>query len=148
MLSEQGKESVIAMLEPGSFFGEGCLAEQLARMFTATAVGNSILVRIDKQAMIRVLHEEPSFSELFLTYLPSRDSLTRARSDAYIFLGHDVFPAMPTYVQFCSIAYTPYTVEAPPNQQPVCTIDQFIYYAGVTVANAPPYRLKSAAQRQ
>jgi CRP/FNR family transcriptional regulator, cyclic AMP receptor protein len=70
VLSEQGKEAVIAMLEPGSFFGEGCLAGQLACMATATAVGNSVL---DKQAMIRVLHDEPSFSELFLTYLLSRN---------------------------------------------------------------------------
>ena len=72
-VSEQGKEAVIAMLEPGSFFGEGCLAGQLVYMATATAVGNSTLVRIDKQAMIRVLHDEPSFSELFLTHLLSRN---------------------------------------------------------------------------
>jgi CRP/FNR family transcriptional regulator, cyclic AMP receptor protein len=73
VLSEQGKEAVIAMLEPGSFFGEGCLAGQATCMATAIAVGNSILVRIDKQTMIRVLHDEPSFSELFLKYLLSRN---------------------------------------------------------------------------
>ncbi|HSL03653.1 MAG TPA: Crp/Fnr family transcriptional regulator [Nitrospiraceae bacterium] len=73
VLSEQGKEAVIAMLESGSFFGEGCLAGQLVCMATATAVGNSALIRIDKQAMIRVLHDEPSFSELFLTHLLSRN---------------------------------------------------------------------------
>ena len=61
------------MLEPGSFFGEGCLAGQLTCMATATAIGSSVLVRIDKQAMIRVLHDEPSFSELFLTHLLSRN---------------------------------------------------------------------------
>jgi CRP/FNR family transcriptional regulator, cyclic AMP receptor protein len=73
VVSEQGKEAVIAMLEPGSFFGEGCLAGQLVCMATATAMGNSALIRIDKQAMIRVLHDEPSFSKLFLTYLLSRN---------------------------------------------------------------------------
>ncbi|THI88877.1 MAG: Crp/Fnr family transcriptional regulator [Nitrospira sp. CG24A] len=73
VLSEQGKEAIIAMLEPGSFFGEGCLAGQLTCMATATAIGSSVLIRIDKQAMIRVLHDEPSFSELFLTHLLSRN---------------------------------------------------------------------------
>jgi CRP/FNR family transcriptional regulator, cyclic AMP receptor protein len=73
VVSEQGKEAVIAILEPGSFFGEGCLAGQLVCMATATAMGNSALIRIDKQAMIRVLHDEPSFSKLFLTYLLSRN---------------------------------------------------------------------------
>ena len=73
VLSEQGKEAIIAMLEPGSFFGEGCLAGQLIHMATATALEKSVLVRIDKQAMIRVLHDEPSFSELFLAYLLSRN---------------------------------------------------------------------------
>ena len=60
VVSQQGKEAVIAILEPGSFFGEGCLAGQLVCMATATAVEDSTLVRIDKTAMIRVLHDEPS----------------------------------------------------------------------------------------
>ncbi len=73
VLSEQGKEAVIAMLEPGSFFGEGCLAGQLTYMATAITVENSVLVCMAKQTMILVLHDEPSFSELFLTYLLSRN---------------------------------------------------------------------------
>lgn len=73
VLSEQGKEAVIAMLEPGSFFGEGCLAGHLVCLATATAVKYSSVVRIDKQTMIRVLHDEPSFSELFLAFLLSRN---------------------------------------------------------------------------
>ena len=73
ILSQQGKEAVVAMLEQGSFLGEGCLAGQLVCMATATAVENSTLVRIDKQAMIRVLHDDPAFSELFLAYLLSRN---------------------------------------------------------------------------
>jgi CRP/FNR family transcriptional regulator, cyclic AMP receptor protein len=69
VVSQQGKEAVIAILERGAFFGESCLAGQAVRTATATAVENSSLVRIDKDAMIRVLHEEPAFAELFMTYL-------------------------------------------------------------------------------
>ena len=71
--SSQGKEVIIAMLEPGAFFGEGCLAGQLVCMVTAAATEKSTVVRIDKQAMIRVLQDEPAFSELFLAYLLSRN---------------------------------------------------------------------------
>jgi CRP-like cAMP-binding protein len=73
VVSPQGKEAVVAMLEPGSFFGEGCLAAQLVCMTTATAMEDSTLVRIDKQAMVRTLHDEPTFSALFLTYLLARN---------------------------------------------------------------------------
>jgi CRP/FNR family transcriptional regulator, cyclic AMP receptor protein len=73
VVSQQGKEAVVAILEQGGFFGEGCLAGQLVCMATATALEDSSLVRIDKQAMIRVLHSEPTFSELFLAYLLSRN---------------------------------------------------------------------------
>jgi CRP-like cAMP-binding protein len=69
VLSQQGKEAVIAILEEGSFFGESCLAGQTVRTATATALEDSGVVRIDKGAMIRVLHEEPSFAELFMSYL-------------------------------------------------------------------------------
>ena len=73
VVSQQGKEAVVAILEQGGFFGEGCLAGQLVYMTTATATEDSTLVRIDKQAMIRVLHNEPSFSALFLAYLLARN---------------------------------------------------------------------------
>ena len=73
VVSQQGKEAVVAMLERGSFFGEGCLAGQLVCMATATALDNSSIVRIDKQAMIDVLHNEPAFSELFLAHLLTRN---------------------------------------------------------------------------
>jgi CRP/FNR family cyclic AMP-dependent transcriptional regulator len=69
VVSKQGKEAVVAILERGAFFGESCLAGQLIRTATATAVEDSTIVRIDKDAMIRVLHEEPTFAELFMTYL-------------------------------------------------------------------------------
>jgi CRP-like cAMP-binding protein len=71
--SSQGNEAIVALLEPGAFFGEGCLAGQLVCMATAAAAETSTLVRIDKQAMIRVLHDEPTFSELFLAYLLNRN---------------------------------------------------------------------------
>ena len=73
VVSQQGKEAVVAMLERGNFFGEGCLAGQLVCMATATSLDNSSIVRIDKQAMIDVLHNEPAFSELFMLHLMARN---------------------------------------------------------------------------
>ena len=69
VVSQQGKEAVIAILERGAFFGESCLAGQAVRTATATAVEESSIVRIDKSAMISVLHEEPAFAQLFMAYL-------------------------------------------------------------------------------
>ena len=73
VVSRQGKEAVVAMLERGNFFGEGCLAGQQVRMATATSLDNSSIVRIDKQAMIDVLYDEPAFSELFMSHLLTRN---------------------------------------------------------------------------
>ena len=73
VVSQQGKEAVVAMLERGHFFGEGCLAGQLVCMATATALDHASIVRIDKQAMIDVLHNEPAFSELFMAHLLTRN---------------------------------------------------------------------------
>ena len=73
VVSRQGKEAVVAMLQRGTFFGEGCLAGHLVCMATATSLENSSIVRIDKQAMIDVLHNEPAFSELFMSHLLSRN---------------------------------------------------------------------------
>jgi CRP/FNR family transcriptional regulator, cyclic AMP receptor protein len=73
VVSHQGKEAVVAILEPGSFFGEACLAGESLRLATATALENTTIVRIAKQAMIDVLHEQPAFSELFMAYLLSRN---------------------------------------------------------------------------
>jgi CRP-like cAMP-binding protein len=73
VLSQQGKEAVVGILEQGSFFGEGCLGGQLTCVATATALDASMIVRIDKAAMIRVLHYESSFSELFMACLLSRN---------------------------------------------------------------------------
>ena len=69
VVSKQGKEAVIAILEGGAFFGESCLAGQSLRTATATALEESDIMRVDKGVMLRVLHEEPTFAELFMTYL-------------------------------------------------------------------------------
>jgi CRP-like cAMP-binding protein len=73
VVSQQGKEAVVAILGHGDFFGEGSLAGQLVYTATATAIDACMIVRIDRAAMIRVLHDEPSFSNLFMTYLLSRN---------------------------------------------------------------------------
>ena len=73
MVLSEGKVAIVAILEQGAFFGEGCLAGQLVHMATATSLENSSIVRIDKQAMIDTLHNEPTFSELFLAYLLARN---------------------------------------------------------------------------
>jgi CRP-like cAMP-binding protein len=78
VVSAQGKEAVIALLEAEAFFGEGCLAGQPLRMATATALTDCTLMRIEKPAMLRVLHAEPAFSALFMAYLLSRNSRIEA----------------------------------------------------------------------
>jgi CRP/FNR family cyclic AMP-dependent transcriptional regulator len=71
--SQQGKEAIVAILGDGDFFGEGCLAGQLLRIATATAMTDCTLARIEKSLMARVLHEQHDFSELFVTHLLSRN---------------------------------------------------------------------------
>jgi CRP/FNR family cyclic AMP-dependent transcriptional regulator len=73
VVSELGKEAVIAMLAAGDFFGEGCLAGQKLRMATVVAVTESVIIRMDKANAIRVIHEEPRFAESFISYLLARN---------------------------------------------------------------------------
>jgi CRP/FNR family cyclic AMP-dependent transcriptional regulator len=73
IVSNNGKEAIIAILGPGDFLGEGCLAGRPVCLATATAMSDCSIVRLEKAAMIRVLHDEPAFSELFLAYLLSRN---------------------------------------------------------------------------
>ena len=73
VLSEAGKEAVIAMLGPGEFFGEGALAAQPVRMATATAMGASRILVIEKQQMIRLLHKQHDLSDRFITYILARN---------------------------------------------------------------------------
>jgi CRP-like cAMP-binding protein len=72
VISQQGKEAIIAILGAGEFFGEGCLAGQPLRVSTAVAVSDCTLYRIEKQLMVRLLHEQDEISELFITHLLSR----------------------------------------------------------------------------
>jgi len=73
VLSKIGKEAVIAMLGPGDFFGERTLAGHTIRIETATAVMASSVLVIEKEAMIRLLHEEPAFSDRFISHMLSRN---------------------------------------------------------------------------
>jgi CRP/FNR family transcriptional regulator, cyclic AMP receptor protein len=73
VLSPQGKQAVIALLGPGDFFGEGCLAGQPTRMATATTLVECSIVRLPKSTMIQALHRDSVFAGLFTTYLLSRN---------------------------------------------------------------------------
>ena len=73
VVSQRGKEAVIALMDAGSFFGEGCLAGKLVRLTSATVVDESTIVRIDKQVMIQMLENEPTFSSMFLEHILARN---------------------------------------------------------------------------
>src|ERR1700716_733900 len=72
VVSEQGKEAVVAMLETNDFFGEGCLAGQAQRIATVATMTDSVIMRLEKAAIVRVIHQEPAFSEMFIAHLLSR----------------------------------------------------------------------------
>ena len=72
VVSAQGKEAVVALLGVDEFFGEGCLAGQPRRIATATAMMECEIMRLEKAAILRVLREEPSFSEMFVSHLLAR----------------------------------------------------------------------------
>ena len=73
VLSSVGKEAVVAMLGPGDFLGEGCLAGQALRMGTAKAVMRTALLRIPKREMVRMLHEHSEFSDRFIAHMLTRN---------------------------------------------------------------------------
>jgi len=73
VVSERGKEATIAILNPGDFFGEGCLTGQLLRLCTATAMTDCSVMRIAKTSMMEVLHREHAFSDMFVKYLLTRN---------------------------------------------------------------------------
>jgi CRP/FNR family cyclic AMP-dependent transcriptional regulator len=72
IVSEQGKEAVIAILGPDEFFGESCLAGQVLRIAAASTIVDSTIVRLEKLAIVRLIHQEPAFSEMFIAHLLSR----------------------------------------------------------------------------
>jgi CRP-like cAMP-binding protein len=76
--SEQGKEAVVGILGQGEFFGEGCLNGQSLRLATAKAMVESEVMRVSKAEMVRVLHAEPAFGELFTAHLLTRNSRVEA----------------------------------------------------------------------
>ena len=74
VVSEEGKEAVVALLGTGDFFGEGCLTGQPQRLATVSTLTECVIVRISKTDITRVIHEEPAFAELFISHLLARNS--------------------------------------------------------------------------
>jgi CRP/FNR family transcriptional regulator, cyclic AMP receptor protein len=72
-LSPHAKEAVVAILGPGDFFGEACLAGQPLRIATVVVMADSVIARLEKVAVVRALHEELSFAEMFMTHLLARN---------------------------------------------------------------------------
>ena len=72
VVSHNGKEAVVAILGEGDFFGEGCLAHQALRMSTATSMEDCWVMKLEKARVVRLLHDEPAFSEVFVAHLLSR----------------------------------------------------------------------------
>jgi CRP/FNR family cyclic AMP-dependent transcriptional regulator len=78
VLSEQGKEAVVGILETNDFFGEGCLTGKTRRLATVSAITKCVIARITKLDIIRVIHEEPAFAELFIAHLLARSGRVQA----------------------------------------------------------------------
>jgi CRP/FNR family cyclic AMP-dependent transcriptional regulator len=74
VISEAGKEAVVALHGKGDFFGEGCLTGQPLRLATVVAMTDCSIMRFGKATMVRVLHDEPKFSEMFVSYLLARNA--------------------------------------------------------------------------
>jgi CRP/FNR family cyclic AMP-dependent transcriptional regulator len=74
IVSERGKEAVVALHGKGDFFGEGCLTGQPLRLATAATMTDSVITRLEKAAIVRVLHDEPDFSEMFMAHLLARNA--------------------------------------------------------------------------
>jgi CRP/FNR family cyclic AMP-dependent transcriptional regulator len=72
VVSEQGKEAVVAILGTNEFFGEGCLVGQVQRIASVATMTDSVIVRLEKAAIVRVIHQEPAFSEMFIAHLVGR----------------------------------------------------------------------------
>jgi CRP-like cAMP-binding protein len=72
VVSEQGKEAVVAILGANEFFGEGCLAGQVQRIATVATLADSVIMQLEKAAIVGVIHREPAFSEMFIAHLLGR----------------------------------------------------------------------------
>jgi CRP/FNR family cyclic AMP-dependent transcriptional regulator len=73
VISQRGREAIVAMLGPGDFFGEGCLAGQPVRMGSATAITDSRVLLVDKAQMVSLLHQQHAFSDRFITHMLARN---------------------------------------------------------------------------
>jgi CRP/FNR family transcriptional regulator, cyclic AMP receptor protein len=73
VISETGKEAVVALLGSGDFFGEGCLAGQPVRMATATAIAETTVLIVEKRRMLQLLHDQSGFSDRFITHMLARN---------------------------------------------------------------------------
>ena len=78
VISQAGKEAVVALHGKGDFFGEGCLNSQPLRLATVTAMTECVIMRLAKAAIVRVLRDEPKFSEMFMSYLLARNARVEA----------------------------------------------------------------------
>ena len=78
VVSKQGKEAVVALLAPGDFFGEGCLAGQAVRLATVITLSTCAITRIPKAEIVGIIHSEPAFAELFISHLLARNSRVEA----------------------------------------------------------------------
>ncbi|PWJ86428.1 Crp/Fnr family transcriptional regulator [Pseudaminobacter salicylatoxidans] len=85
VVSEQGKEAVVAILGAGEFFGEACLAGQHQRMETVTALQDTAVLRLERSAIIRLIHNDPAFSEMFIAHLVERTIRVEADLIDHIF---------------------------------------------------------------
>lgn len=85
VVSEHGRLGIVARLRDGEFFGEACLAHQPLHMASAIAMTESTIVKIEKNAMIRILHEQPKLSEMFMSFLLSRNIRSEADLIAQLF---------------------------------------------------------------
>jgi len=72
VVSERGKEAVAALLGPDEFFGEACMAGQVLRLVTVSAMTDAVVARIEKAEMVRLVREQPAFSEMFMTHILNR----------------------------------------------------------------------------
>jgi CRP/FNR family transcriptional regulator, cyclic AMP receptor protein len=83
--SKQGREAVVAVLGEGDFFGEGCLIAQPLRLATATSMTDAAVMRVEKTEMLRLLHAEPDFAEVFTVHLLTRNSRVEADLADHLF---------------------------------------------------------------
>ena len=78
VVSDRGKEAVVALVKPGEFFGEGCLTGQRIRLMSAVTMAHSEIIKIEKAAMVKALHTRPEFADKFTGFLLARNARTEA----------------------------------------------------------------------